>query len=106
MQADRADRDRPSIRVVRRVPNMLEIPGDRPLFRGVPRVVSFDDILRPVVIQSAVANDEAKAAVCKKVSLVARQIVPNAGDADVIALPLPELPVEWRSRRSASGRSA
>jgi hypothetical protein len=43
MQADRAGRDRPTVRVVRRVPNTLDIPGDCPLFRGVPSVISFDN---------------------------------------------------------------
>jgi hypothetical protein len=93
MQTDAADRDRPTVRVVCRIANTLEIRSDRPLFRGAPGVVGFDDLLGPVVIQPAVANDEAKTAVRKKSLLVARQIVPNAGDADVIGLPPPEVPV-------------
>jgi len=55
MQADRADRDRPAVRVVRGIANVLVIRGDRPLFRGMPGVVGFDDILGPVVVQPAVA---------------------------------------------------
>lgn len=66
MQADRADRNRPAIRVVSRIPHMLKIHRDRPLFRNLPGVVSLEDILRPIAIQPAIANDEAHAAFGKE----------------------------------------
>jgi hypothetical protein len=46
------------------------------------------------MVELAVADDEAKAAMRQEISLVARYIIAHAGDADVIALPLPELPVD------------
>ena len=88
MKAKRKDRHRAAIAVVCWILHALVIAGDSPLLRRMPGIVGFYDRFRAIT-EPPIADDESDTPGGEKPALISGKVVPDGGNAYVIAGPPP-----------------
>src|ERR1700676_540290 len=96
MQAEGWGKHGAAVAIVARVADVLRIDGSEKTAPHVQRVVTFQNILAPI-IQVAVAEDKAEAAEGQVLLMVARNSIGNEGQARTVQLSFP-----FRSHRAGA----
>ncbi len=102
MHAQRKDRNRPTVPVIGRVGHVLVVRGQREVFGEARRIERLQDILRPVMRQLPVADENAQAAGSEIGARRARDAVGHGRQAKDVVRAIPSRALEGKARRSGA----